>query len=119
MTRTGGGPAVAARRQSWSALEASVRAASPFGHLPGWRLVPVIVKARPACAFGASPRVPLASECTLVCVAEAPRVCVRVCASERRGARSQADDDLRQEQFVAMLVRAAVGVAAMAPVLCD
>ncbi len=31
-------------RQPWNSVVDEVRAASPFGHLPGWRLVPVIVK---------------------------------------------------------------------------
>jgi phosphatidylinositol 4-kinase len=47
-------------RQPWREVTAEVRAASPFGRMPGWRLVPMIVKS---------------------------------------------NDDLRQEQFVASLLR--------------
>lgn len=47
-------------RQPWDSVVDEVRASSPFGHLPGWRLVPVIVKS---------------------------------------------NDDLRQEQFVAVLLK--------------
>lgn len=31
-------------REAWARKSARVKQQSPFGHLPGWKLVPVIVK---------------------------------------------------------------------------
>lgn len=37
-------PSAQALKESWACKEARVRAASPYGHLPGWRLLGCIVK---------------------------------------------------------------------------
>jgi len=37
-------PSAAALKEPWEEKVQRIRDCSPYGHLPGWRLVPVIVK---------------------------------------------------------------------------